>query len=554
MVIASLPGISQSQFQVTNSVGSVPKRTWTITRLGIHKEDGKYQKALDGQLGIIGNDYYKEEYIGMAIEQEYLRDTRYPVDGYKRTIMGKVTSNYFRNYASSDNDDDYHVIIEAMKNDPLFIKNKTRLESETNANTPFNIILGEIDIHQEKKPNFLIYRDDMPVRSIDYACLYGPWITDRGAYGNQTAHGTYFEIHPAEQIWWTEKRKNEIVYSLVAINDNSGRFDDEIDYDRGSGYIVSWTPKILKSVFAIPFAVKLSGSEKQFNLLYGSDKNVHPVTEPKTQDLKYQNKTLVRFVNWSVSTQFTEVEFDNVGIDTRYLASHPGDTLIKGFILLKSKIGSYQTSDVAGHLMTLVTETNNLTDKVHTASTLKLKVTLDNITCVSADDGDAYEDVTGFIGARIIETAIIPSLANHKPDNANTPLLWSRVDGNGLKLKKGQVQTINKTFTYDLDLQAILMLVADLNEDDNNDDSNPTMSDGIADGLAGWFLDPVKNLEEAFGGGNQYKDDKLEKFCVTCEETILPGNMTAGVPLKKKFKFASGGTLLEVNFTIMRER
>lgn len=45
----------------------------------------------------------------------------------------------------------------------------------------------------------------MPVRGMDYACLYGPWIADRGVNGNQSNHGTYFEIHPAEQIWWVEK-------------------------------------------------------------------------------------------------------------------------------------------------------------------------------------------------------------------------------------------------------------------------------------------------------------------------------------------------------------
>ena len=91
------------------------------------------------------------------------------------------------------------------------------MNAETNAKTPHNLILGEIDIHQSHKQNFLSNRDDMPAKSIDYACLYGPWIADRGNYGVQSSHGTYFEIHPSEQIWWTEKLKLFIAYCQQTI-------------------------------------------------------------------------------------------------------------------------------------------------------------------------------------------------------------------------------------------------------------------------------------------------------------------------------------------------
>ena len=560
-LISLMAGWSQSTLKVSYSSDGLRNKIkeWKIEVLRAHTNDGKVEKALNSQLGVIGNDYFKELSIGKGcIEQELTRNARYTMDGYKRTIMGKVISNYFRVYRSSDGDDDYHVIVEAMSNDPLFVKNIDRINQETNAATPHNIILGEIDLHQASKANYLIYKNDMPARNVDYACLYGPWIADRGSYGlgNQSSHGTYFEIHPAEQIWWTEKKNNEIVYSLLAANDNSGRFDGDIDFDAASNCLLKWTPQTLESLFAIPFSVKLNDGEKQFNLLCLYDKNVHPTSDNKSQLLKFNGKVLVRFANWSPIKNFTEISFDNVGVDTKKLLENPTDTVITGFIIIKSKIGSYHNTDVGGNLMMIVTESNNLKDKKIIRSTtsqkLKFKVKLDNISCISADDGDAYEDVYGLVGCRVLDPETLPVISNLLPANSKTPVFWSALDGLATKLKKGDKKIINKEFIYETNNSAIITLVADLNEDDNNDDSNPTTSDGIADGLMGWLKDPVKNLNELIVGGDKYKDDKLERYCSICEENIIAGRLTIGSPVKKRFQFASGGTLIEVNFTVER--
>ena len=55
-------------------------RTFTIEQLKKRVNDGKYEKALNDQLGVIGNDYFGEQEIGMAIEQERRLNTRYPID------------------------------------------------------------------------------------------------------------------------------------------------------------------------------------------------------------------------------------------------------------------------------------------------------------------------------------------------------------------------------------------------------------------------------------------------------------------------------------------
>jgi hypothetical protein len=508
-------------------------KSFIIVQLKKRLDDGKYEKALNDQLGVIGNDYFGEQEIGMAIEQERRLNTRYPIDGYKRTIKGKVVGNYFRFYENPDDyDDDYHVEIEADFNDPLLIKNRARLNAETNAKTPQNLILGEIDLHQSHKQNFLTYRDDMPAKSIDYACLYGPWIADRGNYGFQSGHGTYFEIHPSEQIWWTEKRKTEIVYSLLSANDNSGHFneaDDDYDEENGDRPLKNgaWVPKILNSVFAIPFSVQLHQGTKQFNLLQLSNRNAHKSTDVKTQFLKYNGKTIISVINFSPQDDLIDIDFDNVGFET--ILTHTSDnknkidTVIKGFLLIKNKVGqATEKNDIAGHLLTLVTETGYLKDKLKNEDLIKFKIKLENITCKKVDDSDDKEDIYGFIGARVLDASDKPALANVKPINSNTPLLWGRNDGNCINLKAGQVFPINKEFIYEANVSAIVTLIADLNEDDENDD-NPTMTDG--------------------------EDDLMGK---TKEENILIGNFTKGQKERKKFLFSSGGTIIEVNMLIER--
>lgn len=562
----SLQSISQSiitKRETRDHTKNQTYRTFTIEQLKKRVNDGKYEKALNDQLGVIGNDYFGEQEIGMAIEQERRLNTRYPIDGFKRTIKGKVVGNYFRIYNNSDRDDDYHVEIEAALNDPLLIKNKVRLNAETNAKTPHNLILGEIDIHQSHKQNFLTYRDDMPAKFIDYACLYGPWIADRGNYGVQSSHGTYFEIHPSEQIWWTEKRKTEIVYSLLSANDNSGHFDDAgSDYDEENGARPlkngAWVPKILNSVFAIPFCVQLNKGTKQFNLLQLSNRNTHPSVDGKIQYLKYRGKTIVSVINFSPTNDLIDIEFDNVGFETINIQAKNGktasttDTLIKGFLLIKNKVGqAIDKSDIAGHLLTLVTETGYLKDKIINESLIKFKIKLENITCKKVDDSDDKEDIYGYIGARVLDISDKPGLANVKPINSNTPLLWAKNDGDCINLKAGQVLSINKEFVYETSSSAILTLIADLNEDDANDDNNPTMTDGIS----GWTSEPIENLvslaDDIFGtnSSDSYKDDLMGKVK---EENVIISRFTKGQKEKRKFQFSSGGTLLEVNLLIER--
>jgi hypothetical protein len=176
-------------------------------------------------------------------------------------------------------DDDWNITLETPMSNPLLIANREKLNNLPDRVNPINIINGEIDIKQVNKNHLMKYSKYAPKKYIDYIGMYGPWVSDpggRGALGTaiKGEHGTYIEIHPLEQLWWTEKKNNTRIYHLNAANDNSGRFNKHSNFDKNHGDLQNlWQTNPMTHTFYVPFSLSLKGQTVSYNLAATSENN-----------------------------------------------------------------------------------------------------------------------------------------------------------------------------------------------------------------------------------------------------------------------------------------
>jgi hypothetical protein len=161
-------------------------------------------------------------------------------------------------------------------------------------------------------------------------CVYGTWIYDMG-------HCCHPEIHPAEQLWWSEQHGNIKKYNLNVLCDASRRFWWRRMMDDGTK-LKPWGAPPVKGLFAIAFEYAISPIEatgdkiKQFEVENIEQFNViaYPGAN-HTYDLVYKNKTIISFIPHSNAFR---VSFEHVG-------TVPGDPgKIRGFLVIETSVGT----------------------------------------------------------------------------------------------------------------------------------------------------------------------------------------------------------------------
>ena len=513
-------------------------RNCIITQLGFHQFDGNYERATKQQLGVIGNDFIAPMRIGLAPAEGVLyKNVWHPIDGYKRTFIGIHTTIFSMDLNDGDaSDDDWNVALKTSNTNRLIRDNSVKL-TDAKLIYPSNFIQGEIDIKQSNKPHLMEYSNNAPKVTIDHIGVYGPWVID---VGNSPRHDHYNEIHPLEQLWWTEKTGNGRVYHLNMANDNSGRYNKSSNFDTDDDEHHPWQTNPMSHIYYIPFNIPLTGSQVDYSISLISKNNLtNKYKDGIEHYLVYKNKRLIHIKE--PNEDILKIDFINTGIDPVAILRRANDTLIKGFIKIETSIGSAR-GDYAGNLFLKVTEKNpNLTERNTTIVVGerrgKIKVALQHIKCINADDGDPQEDVTGFIGVRAESTAFYPIQANQLADNAESPLLWSRLDGDAQKIKEGETITVNKSFTYSLPFKgSSLILIADLDEDDGNGDDNKTTLD-----------DEDDKLEKDFSS-NSVDEGRMVNGVVY--KPIELNDLILNQPISRKMDFGSGGTKIEVSFEV----
>ncbi len=258
-------------------------RRCNITSLGFHSNDGKYDLAVHEQLGVIGSDFMGSLKIGKAPAEGPLsvKDIWTPIDGYKRTFVGKHREIFCMDLNDgAASDDDWNITLETEMTNPLLVANRDKLERLPDRKYAINVINGEIDIKQINKNHLMKYSNYAPKKYIDYIGMYGPWVSDPGGRiwpvtKLKGEHGTYIELHPLEQLWWTEKKGNSRIYHLNAANDNSGRFNKHSNFDKDHGVLENlWQTNPMTHTFHVPFSLSLKGQKVSYYLAATSKNNI----------------------------------------------------------------------------------------------------------------------------------------------------------------------------------------------------------------------------------------------------------------------------------------
>jgi len=193
---------------------------------------------------------------------------------------------------------------------------------------PFIKVECEIDSSDSAKKSI---RDSLLQRIGKQVAIYGPWIYDIG-------HCDHPEIHPAEQIWWTEYLPNKnAVYHLNLFCDSSERFWWRSQMDNGTK-LHPWGAPPINGTFAIAFEVPIDQLRpaatvgKHYEVANVDYDNVatYPDTD-KVYNLEYQNQTLVSFVPHNNAFK---VSFEGVGLE-------PGiANKVHGFLVLETSVGT----------------------------------------------------------------------------------------------------------------------------------------------------------------------------------------------------------------------
>lgn len=185
--------------------------------------------------------------------------------------------------------------------------------------------------------------------------FYGPWIADAN-------HEFHPEIHPAEMMWYRDRHTGAAPYDvfwLFFMQDNTGRFDDEDNFDcdgnRPPGW-KPWTHSPLSGQFNIAFEVDPTREVANFFIrehsqrwvVTSEDGNASADADDGTSHgLEVNNRVVVRVEEQQLNDDDLGVTFTNLCMGS--------DGKLRGFVSIRSKVGGNDDRDEEGFHILYVT-------------------------------------------------------------------------------------------------------------------------------------------------------------------------------------------------------
>jgi hypothetical protein len=518
----------------------------------IIRNSSKHDSAMKYTSGVMGSSFFGDQWIGVEKQDGYGlgQGNYYPIDGFKRTHTGLLLNHYIRRI-DGNGDDDVNFYITPDPRNTHLLQYLARRSNKKKA-SEWRQINGEIDVADHQKKQFYPYLPHMPLAGLNIVNAYGPFVHDADDY--IAKHHDYIEIHPSEQLWWTNVLNiglgKTTEYHLMLMRDASSKFNND-----------RWTSDPLPGIFAIAFTVNTKAERLRYvGEIVNSDNVNFRSTDGIKHVFRFNNTPLVE-VN-EPEANLVDVSFEEVHIDQQKLQT-TGDTILKGFVVFKTSVGKAfeKLGDRKDGNLMLKVSANTLNANwgfaaANAPNSVQVKVTLNHIKVVRAIDNDNKEDLYGYVGAgaydplESIPKALIRPVEAVNPSKGN--LLWYSLDDNNdrsfnsiINLASNESKVFRESRLFVVTSTSVIRLVADINEDDGDYDDNPTSMDGGLD------FEPVDALEKALTDENA--DDPFNKFCDQCTAEIAVRTLRLHVPINKIFKFgASGGNLVEVSYTIER--
>lgn len=350
----------------------------TIATLGTLTTEDRmlWEKATNDQSGIIGNDYRGIEELGSACFERASNNLLIPdninfwylqkqandhrnVVYFKRTLAGTVREAHQSNISGTYQDYDINVDIVPDEHFKYLLTdahpreytsimsaeyNGTRIVpfledagqhdcDDPNSQASFEALEAEIAPEYWPQGDHKYGRSRLAdlclIQTGGKMCVYGPWIYDKG-------HCCHPEIHPAEQLWWSNKTANGIRYNCNVICDASRRFLWRNQMDDGTK-LKPWGEPPIKGIFAIALDippgrpdVALNDVTRQYEVANLEDYNVMDYgNTDQTYSLEYAGKKLVTFIPHNNAFK---VSFEHIGTD-------PANGNIRGFLVIETSVG-----------------------------------------------------------------------------------------------------------------------------------------------------------------------------------------------------------------------
>lgn len=355
---------------VAATVLAVNGANTVISTLGNQSAEGKtLWETAKLQMGIIGNDYRGREEIGTAAFERASNNTFIP-DNFnfwypqrppndhrnpaKRTLSGQVIKAGQVNIQGTFADFDVNIDIVPHPKYEYLVTTAHKPEFTTimklqdvaydikDCPPSFHAVEAEIAEDYWPKGNHTFGRarlTDMVLSRVSRGiCVYGTWIYDMG-------HCCHPEIHPAEQLWWSDSSNNRIKSNLNVVCDASRRFWWRSQMDDGTK-LKPWAEPPIKGLFAIAFEYALPNAAATASIGYNTLKfeadyiqHYNLAEYPnanQTYNLVYNGKNIVSFVPHNNAFK---VSFEHVGI------SPEDNNKIRGFLVLETSVG--KTTQIA---------------------------------------------------------------------------------------------------------------------------------------------------------------------------------------------------------------
>ena len=359
----AVPSVRVQPLPTTPTVLSVNGANTIISTLGVQTGAEKlyWEKAMNQQLGVIGNDFREVEEIGSACFQRASNNPGIPDNinfwypqkqqrdhrgFFKRTLIGAVQKA--DQYYKSGTFEDFDMNIDIYPDPPyMYLLNEAQKpkytalmktqyyasftkSGESGCPTSFGAIEAEIADRyrppENYKSNLILLCRNRYGKKIG---VYGPWIWDEG-------HCRHPEIHPAEQVWWSEPAGNYRKFYLNVFCDASGRYMWRNQMDDGTK-LKPWAEPPIKGIFAIAFEYELSATDvadyttRKFEVTNIQHHNViEYLNADQTYNLVYNGKNIVSFVPHNNAFK---VSFEQVGI------SPDNRNMIRGFLVIETSVG-----------------------------------------------------------------------------------------------------------------------------------------------------------------------------------------------------------------------
>ncbi len=399
-----------------------------------------YDDAIQKHQGIIAMDALFPDlaYIGMGtVSVEWTpgfnRPTHKPIDGYKRPITGfAIGFNRGEEDFTGDNDATSYIFPN--------VGNRYFEEKISSGTTNAKKAEAEIDIPDKYWEQVKTY---LP-KPFTQISAYGAWVHEKHNYWDTRVHDV-LEIHPMENLWWTTLMANRMAYRIGVFSDSSAKF-------------TKWTPNPVLAINAIAFEYIQGQKPLRFKMSMRAENNIisYPnyYDEAETHCLLDVGDSILTVEEPLGLKNKISIDFEKV---SKVFDAKLNKFIYKGFIKIHTAVKE------GGIALFDVVEMNT----IHSFTPKRIKVTLEKISCITADDDGGDEELYGKFAVNAI-TGMKPFYVNisEEANGGNGRMLWNRGESNNLSLKKGQIEEINSTVIFSLPAAGEIVLYGDLDESD----------------------------------------------------------------------------------------